>query len=1022
MIKKLLKIGRLLCFLMMQMFCSLAFAGPVSPTPDQSLTISGKVTSDEAPEGMPGVNVIIKGTSNGTITDINGDYRLEIPDRSVTLVFSSVGFQQQELSVGNNTVIDVVLEQDVTALGEVIVVGYGTQKAKDLTGSVVRADLKSFEEAPNTSILQALSGTLPGVNVNQTAAAGSEPAIRIRGRNTLNGNQEPLVVVDGIIYRGRLSDLNPRDIESIDVLKDVSSKAIYGAQAANGVVLVTTKQQKGNRPTNITYSASYATQTPVNELQPLQREGYLKAARDVDWQNGYLGPDYTEENPAWTHANNTGFFPPVIAGLNDGTDFDWYNEVTGPGYIANHHVNITGGAGNTTFFVSGGYTDQEGWMLNDTYERFTGRVNLDIQITDWLKIGTNTFGSFSDFSGESPTLGTIARMSPLVTPRDANGDLIINPTGDLALNPFLISASDDLEERNNISGIFYGVITVPWIDGLSYRLNMSHNYRWSLTANANEFGAGQIGSAGKFNESTYDFLIDNILSYKKVFGDHGVEVTLVAGQNEIQYQSTLANGTDYPNLKLGYHSLETGVNQFISSAAWREAFVYQMARLNYNFKGKYNFTATIRRDGFSGFAENNKTALFPSLGLGWFLSDEAFMSGVDAISTLKLRASYGENGNLTSRYSSLAQVSIPNDSRYVFGDGGSTVNGITVASLSNPNLAWESTSGINIGLDFGILSDRVSGSLDYYQTTTTDLLWNFALPELTGFNSIRSNLGRIANQGFEAIVNATPVQTSAFTWNVTFNFARNTNEIQELLGIDADGDGQEDDLIASGLFIGESIGTIYNYEIEGLYQISDTDIPTGWNPGTYRLADLNDDGNLTPQDDRKVLGRTEPAYSLGFQNTLNYGDFSLKLFVKSVQGGQNSYMGINNPPLQNTPGNAQSNNWFAEIDYWSPANPNAIFRVPGQDQPLAAQRYFQRNFVRLQDISLAYNVNSEWVEKIGIRGVKVFVSGKNLLTLTDWLGWDPEVEDPGRNIYGAAYDFDALPIMKGVSFGIDINL
>ncbi len=1014
MIKKLLKIGRLLCFLMMQMFCSLALAGPVSPTPDQSLTISGKVTSGEAPEGMPGVNVIIKGTSNGTITDINGDYRLEIPDRSVTLVFSSVGFQQQELSVGNNTVIDVVLEQDVTALGEVVVVGYGTQKAKDLTGSVVRADLKSFEEAPNTSILQALSGSLPGVNVNQVAQAGAEPEIRIRGRNTINGNQDPLVVVDGVIYRGRLSDLNPRDIESIDVLKDVSSKAIYGAQAANGVVLVTTKQQKGNKPINITYSGSYTTQSPSNELEPHKREGYLKAARDVDWENSYLGPDYLEENPAWTHQNNTGFFPPVIAGLNDGTDFDWYNEITSPGFIANHHINVTGGSDKSSYFVSGGYTNQEGWMLNDTYERFTGRVNLDLEITNWLKVGTNSFASFSDFSGESPSLGNLARMSPLVQPRDADGEFIINPTGDLATNPYLITASDDLELRNNISGIIYGVVTIPQIDGLSYRLNISNNYRWSLTANADQYGAGLAGRAGKFNESTYDLLIDNILSYKRLFGDHGLEFTLVAGRNSIKYQSTLAQGTDFPNLKLSYHSLETAVNQFTESAAWEESFVYQMARVNYNFKGKYNLTATVRRDGFSGFAANNKTALFPSLGVGWFISDEAFLNSSDVISSLKLRASYGENGNLTSRYSSLARVAISEDSRYVFGDGGTTVNGITTVSLANPNLAWETTKGINVGLDFGIISGRVSGSLDYYQTTTTDLLWDFSLPELTGFNDIRTNLGKIANQGFEAIVSAAVVETSNFSWDVNVNFARNTNEIRELIGLDTDGDGKEDDLIANGLFIGESIGTVYNYEIAGMYQVNDTDIPAGWVPGTYKLVDLNDDGMLDPQEDRKILGRTEPAYSFGVQNTLSYGNFSFKFFIKSIQGGKNSYLGSNNPPLEGTPGNAQSNNWYSEIDYWSPSNPDALFRLPGTNLPLPAVRYFQRDFVRLQDVSLSYSLGSKMVERIGIKGLKVFVSGKNLLTITDWLGWDPET--------GEAYSSDALPIMKGVSLGIDINL
>ena len=789
----------------------------------QTRTVTGKVIAFEDKQGLPGVNVVEKETNNGTVTDINGEYSLEISE-GATLVFSSVGYNTEEVEAGNRSVVDLTMTQDIQQLQELVVVGYGTQDVKSVTGSVVRADLESFEEAPNTTVLQTLSGTLPGVSVNQAATAGAEPNIRIRGQNTINGSQEPLIVIDGIIYRGRLADLNPKDIESIDVLKDVSSKAIYGAQAANGVVLVTSKKGIEDRPTNITYSGNYATQSPVNELEPLRREGYLKAARDIDWRNSYLPPDYIQENPDWTFENDVPFFPALVEGLNDGTDYDWYGEVTDPGFITNHHLNVTGGTGKTTFFVSGGYTNQEGWMLNDTWERFTGRVNLDLQITDWLSIGTNTFGSFSDFSGESPQLGTLARSSPLAKPRDENGDFIVNPNGDLALNPFLISASDDLELRNNISGIFYGEITVPQIEGLNYRVNMSHNYRWSVTANANEFGAGQTGSAGKFNETTYDFMLDNILTYKRNFNAHGLELTLVYGVNKIDYQATLSTGTDFPNLKLSYHSLETAVNQFAESRAWEEAFLYQMARLNYNFKGKYNLTATIRRDGFSGFAEKNKIALFPSVGAGWFISDEPFLDGSQLISTLKLRASYGINGNLTSRYSSLARVATPESSRYVFGDGGSTVNGITTSSLANPNLSWETTKGINIGLDFGILEERVTGALDYYQTTTTDLLWDFSLPELTGFNDIRTNLGKIANKGFEAILSASPIQNDDFSWNIDLNYATNSNEIKELIGLDSDGDGKEDDLIANGLFIGESIGTIYGYEIEGMYQINDENI------------------------------------------------------------------------------------------------------------------------------------------------------------------------------------------------------
>ncbi len=740
----------------------------------------------------------------------------------------------------------------------------------------------------------------------------------------------------------------------------------------------------------------------------------MRAARDVDWQNGYLAPDYIAENPAWTIENNVPFFPPLVEGLNDGTDFNWYDEVTDPGLFSNHHINVSGGTPKSTYFVAGGYTNQKGWMLNDTYERFTGRVNLDMTITDWLKVGANTFGSFSDFSGESPQLSTLARMSPLAKPRNSDGDLIINPTGDLALNPFIQSQADDLEKRNNISGIFYAQVTIPQIKGLSYKLNMSHNYRWNVLANANRFGAGLAGSASRTSQTVYDFLLDNIVSYNKNFNDHNIELTLVAGINKIQAENFEARGEVFPNLTLSYNSIETAVNQFVESGAWEEAFSYQMARFNYSFKGKYNFTATMRRDGFSGFSENNKSAIFPSVGVGWFVSDEPFMQNINALTNLKIRASYGINGNLTNRYSSLARVATPEDSRYVFGDGGSTVNGITVSSLGNTNLSWETTQGLNLGLDFGLFDDRVNAVLDYYQTTTTDLLWNFSLPNVSGFSDIRTNLGKIFNTGFEAIISADAIRSEDFNWSASVNFGTNNNEIRELIGLDKDGDGREDDLIANGLFIGESIGTIYSYEVERLYQINDTDIPAGWVPGSYKIRDLDENGELNPLGDRKVLGREEPVYSLGFQNTISFKNFSFRFFIKTIQGGENGFLQIVNPPLSDTPGNAQSNNWFAEIDYWSPGNPNAMFRVPGIQQPLPANRYLQRNFVRLQDISLAYNFDENLINSIGLKGLKIFVSGKNLLTFTDWPGWDPES--------GSGLDFNGLPIMKGVSAGLDISL
>jgi TonB-linked SusC/RagA family outer membrane protein len=885
----------------------------------------------------------------------------------------------------------------------------------------VSAPLEAFEESPNTNILQALGGSVPGINIGQVNAAGEEPNIQIRGQSSINGNQSPLIVLDGVIYRGRIADLNPKDIASVDVLKDASSKAVYGAQAANGVVLITTKSGKSAQKPIISYTGFYSTQSPANELTPNGREAYLKGVRDVDWQNAYLAPDYTQPNPDWSIENDTGLFPPLLAGFADGTNYNWYDEVTDPGFITDHQLSVRGSSDQTSYFLSGGYTNQKGWMLNDRYRRISARINVDTEITDWLTIGANTFGSFADYSGESPSLGQLPQMSPLAAPRDAEGNLIINPLGDNRLNPFLRSSSDDSDLRNNLSGNFYANVRIPQIEGLSYRVNFSNNYRWDVLGSSNPFDEGQAGRAIKINRSTYDLLLDNIVSYKRDLGqNHHLDVTLLYGFNQVDYQEFRAEGINFANLALSYNSLEQAVIQRINSDAWEEDFLYQMARVNYDFKNKYLLTATLRRDGFSGFSENNKFGLFPSLGLGWVVSEESFMTNLNAVNFLKFRASYGINGNLTSRYSSLASIEADLGSAYVFGDGGTTVIGQQVTDLANPDLTWERTTGINLGLDFEVFDNKLSGTLDYYQSNTTDLLWNFILPEITGFRNIRSNVGEISNTGFEAILNASPLQTANFSWDVSLNFATNDNRIETLLGQDLDGDGREDDLIANNLFIGQPIGAVYGYVIDGIWQIDEADeIPAGYEPGLYKLRDLDGDGVITPQGDRRILGRTEPLYQLGFQNTLRYKDFSFKFFIRSIQGGSDRYLGSNNPWQGNygTPGVAQASNWFAEIDYWSPDNPDAIYRRPGPNAAIGGQRYFSRSFVRLQDISLAYNLNQNLTERLGLQGLKVFISGKNLITLTDWEGWDPETnQDLGAN------QGDGLPVMRGVSIGLDISL
>ncbi len=976
-----------------------------------AIEVSGKVI-DEMGESLPGVSVLLVGTSIGVVTNIDGRYEISVPEEGATLQFSYIGFATQTVEIGNQTVIDITLTQDFSSLEEVVVVGYGTQRKKDLTGAVASADIEAFRESPNVNIMQSLQGSVPGVQIGQVNQAGEEPSISIRGQTTISGNSSPLIVLDGIIFRGRLADINPGDIASIDILKDASSMAIYGAQAANGVILITTKSGKTAKKPTLTYSGSISTQTPTVNARLLNREEVLNKVKDVEYRNAYLAPDYIQPNLDWNF-DNSELLPPLRSGVDNGTNYDWWDALTSPGYLTNHQLGISGASEFTSYYISGSHTSQKGFVMNDNFKRTTIRVNIETDITNWLTVGANTFGAFSDHSGVYPNMGALGRTSPLVDPRDENGNLVINHLGDNIVNPFLNAQADDRELKNRLSGIFYGLIHVPKIEGLTYRINYSNNLNWFEDARSNVYDAGLTGAVYKAHARNLDVTLDNIVTYNKRINDHNINATFLYGFNQIHYTRTYAGGQNVPNLALSYNSLEQAIIREIGSNAWEESLLYQMGRVNYNYKDRYIVTGTLRRDGFSGFSRNNKFAMFPSLGMGWVISEEAFLEG-SKFDFLKLRASYGQNGNQAGRYSSLARVSAGDESRYVFGDGAPSSPGQSVASLANNNLSWEKTVGLNLGVDFGLFNNKIAGNIEYYQTTTTDLLWNMVLPRMTGFSQIATNLGEVSNSGLEIALQATPIENNDFSWNLNLNFSTNNNKIVTLLGEDEDGDGKEDDLIASGLFIGRSLGTIYNYEIDGLWQVTD-DIMDGFSPGNYKIVDQNGDGNISPEEDRVFLGRTEPAYRIGFQNTMRYKNFTFRFFINAIQGGGNRYLGANTTSgIPGTTGTAQNANWFDFYDYWSPNNPDAKYNIPWAPGQINAPRYFSRSFVRLQDISLAYQLRSDFAQQIGVQGLKLFVSGKNILTLTDWDGWDPET---GQGI-GAS---NAFPVMKAYTLGIDVS-
>jgi TonB-linked SusC/RagA family outer membrane protein len=639
-------------------------------------------------------------------------------------------------------------------------------------------------------------------------------------------------------------------------------------------------------------------------------------------------------------------------------------------------------------------------------------------------VGINTFGAFSDRSGESPNLQTFVLMSPLYTPVNADGGFILNPSGSSLTNPFLSVQSDDLSKSSNIGAQAYLSIDIPGIKGLNYRLNFNNNYRWYNSFNSNIYGANLLGSARKNNGATFDTAMDHILTYDTHLDNdlkHGLKTTLVYGYNKIENEFTNASATQFANQSLGYNNLGQGLIPLIRSGGYKESFLSTTARINYNYDGKYFIYASVRRDGHSAFSDGNKIGYFPAAGVSWIISEEAFLSKYSKIALLKLRGTFGINGNTSPRYSAQTTFSSNPSNQYVFGDNAQTVNSFVLNRLISPDLTWEKTEGYNVGLDFGFFNNRISGSADYYISTTRDLLFDRALSATSGVNSIRVNIGELENTGFEFSVNFNPVRTKDWNWDLGVNFSTNDNKILSLTGEDVNEDGVEDDLVQNYYFIVKSIGTVFTYVQDGIYQLGD-DIPSGFEPGSYRYKDLAGNPDGTPDGqitvaDRVHIGQREADYQFGITNNLTYKNFSLKFFINSIQGGISG-----NDPWAGAGGfygltTYVGNNRFNDIDSWSPSNPNAEFnRANSAPGGVSFTPFKDRSFVRLQDISISYTLDKALLEKLKLSNLKLYVSGKNLATWTNWKGWDPEtVSGLGINTR------NGLPVMKSYNVGMDIT-
>lgn len=1013
----------------------------------QEVIIRGSVA--DAADGSPliGANVLVKGTSVGTITDVEGKFSLKVPKGTSKLTFSCVGYQEQEVALkANQTMLDVSMREDSELLDEVVVIGYGGAKKSDLTGAVSVLESSDLLDANPLSVSQGLQGKIAGVNVAQTdGAPGAGMNILIRGINSFSTSTEPLYVVDGVPFEGASSLINPSDIETLTVLKDASSTAIYGSRGANGVILITTKQGKRGND-RIEFSANYGFSNVLKRINVLDGPTYIRYRNEA--VSNYMYYDNADDELPYP-ITGPGYYDPAQGyyrpsyedfenGYLNGTGTDWQDVIYKTGVTQEYNLSISGASEKGNYSVSGGYYNQKGVIEGSGYSRISLRTNINRNLRDFIRVGTSTsvVRSVGDYVKASTSSNSVVRSAlwyPSDLPiYDENIEGGFTRVDWLAANPYLqIRDSKDQTVTYNIFSSNYLEVDIlkslkfKQTAGVSYVGNNNYSYYGSTTLDGRNAPNGKASQSDSWSTR---LVMESMLTYDKVFKkDHHLNVMAAFTAERSDYGSKAISVYDFDNDYLLMWNLGAAKKQNKpSSGRGMSSLASVLGRVNYNLKERYLFTASFRYDGSSKFSKDNRWAFFPSVALAWRASEESFIKdNIKWIDNLKLRLSYGTSGNRTSgRYATMAQMQ--NNSSYgkgyVYGDGAKGGLLQLMKTLPNPDLKWETTKSVNLGLDFSVLGGRLFGNYEFYVSKTSDLLYDVEIPHMNGMvtNSIPTNIGKLRNIGHEFSITGIPIVNKDFQWTITANFSLNKNKVESILGIDANKDGREDDLVASNIFIGEPLDPIYDYNIIGMWQVEDYNkgiIPDGFLYGTYKIEDVNHDNAYTAEDDRKILGYKDPLYRFSIQNNFTYKDFELNIFINSVQGGKNHYLGQPAGKLV-IPDHLLSNS-FMKFDYWTPENPDARYRQLGfytNSLGSGFSPYISRSFVRLQELSLAYNLPKKFLSKIHVNRAKVFISASNLFTITGWDGWDPEAGQ------GISYDLDGgYPTMKSYTLGLNFE-
>ena len=982
----------------------------------QSKTVTGKII-DSTGEPVIGASVLVKGTTNGVISDIDGNFSIQGVANDAILQISFVGYKAQDIPVAGKTKIDVTLVEDTEMLDEVVVVGYGVQKKSDVTGALASVSSEELNTKPVSNAFEALQGKAAGVDITSSQRPGELGDIRIRGNRSLNASNSPLYVVDGVpLNSGGIETINPRDIESIDILKDASSTAIYGSRGANGVILITTKRGKTGALT-LNYSGSVTIENLVDKSPAMSASDYITWRRwayyNANPSTNPMGnqPDYDRDQDYFSGdaaalANvNKGW----VNGTWDGskvTDTDWGGMVTQTGITHEHTLSASGGTENMQGFFSFGYLNNEGTQKGQEYERYNMAMSVDLQAKPWFKMGgsINAAWSVQDYgysrtgqsskSGPTDIYGAAKAIPRYTVPYDENGDIILNPGGSVT-NVYTVvdewTKSNDNRQTFRALGSFYaqvdfGKIWEP-LDGLSYKFafgpDFRHYRKGIFIDSSSAVRAGGSNYASWASERHFSWTLDNMIMYNKTFGEHSIGVTLLQSASKYNMESGsmseqnvlipefLWNNMgliDITNTKYAA-SMGTGLSE--------SQLASYMARVNYSFKDRYLLTVSGRYDGSSVLADGNKWDFFPSAALGWRIDQEDFMSDISWINQLKLRFGMGTTGNAAvDPYGTLGVIGaywMP------FSTGNSMIfvtNEPYYSSssnlMANKNLSWEKTTQFNYGIDFSFLNGRIGGAMDIYHSRTSDLLMRMTIPSLSGYPAMMANIGQTKNFGVDMTLNFVPVRTKDFEWASDLNLAYQKDEIVEL------SNGKVDD-VSNAWFIGESISVHYGIASDGLWQESDAAEMEKFNanghefePGKVKPVDQNGDYVIDDKD-RVILGNKNPRWTMGWSNTFSYKGFDLSIelygrFKYMISTGGEGQYGMYNQ---------------REIDYWTPDNTDAewqkpIYSTAGGDEYSSLLGFKEASFIKVRNISLGYNFNKNICNKLGIGSLKIYAQGKNL--------------------------------------------